>query len=386
MRTVLRVLPALATLTLLPAIGCSSRDASPADGTTAEGTEALGKDGSFLGGFFPIAADFQPPHLFDTWKGRGINTMIRVPGQVGVDEWTDKANALGLKMIREPRGDAHRDLNEKNLLAWEWYDEPELNGRAASDLTDFRKRLHALDPARPILVNFWGGGIVQSSGGCFNGHCYDNWINDANWVSADIYPCDKYGCKIELVGKVVSQLRHWSTNRQSVFAYIESGDVHGDGNAPSPIEIKAEVWDSIIHGARGIFYFAARIKPNCSTDCLAGYDDTSHDVSEAMGPFHARLERLAPVLQRAIDPQGFSMQAGGALEAGWRQAADGTRYFIVLNTSGDKHKDAKLEVHGIPAVPSAEVFAEGRNVRVGQDKTIVDDFEPYEAHVYVVAP
>src|SRR2546425_10682097 len=59
-------------------------------------------DSVVLDGFFPIAADFQPHGSFDKWQARGVNTMIRVPGDDTVGDWTDRANHLGLKLIREP--------------------------------------------------------------------------------------------------------------------------------------------------------------------------------------------------------------------------------------------------------------------------------------------
>src|SRR5207249_8412685 len=46
-------------------------------GAAAIATPMLGLQGA-PPDFFPIAADYQPPSLFATWKARGINTMIRV--------------------------------------------------------------------------------------------------------------------------------------------------------------------------------------------------------------------------------------------------------------------------------------------------------------------
>src|SRR2546423_13720411 len=88
--------------------GCSSADES-----IAETDEAIRDRSKVLDGFFPIAADYQPHWNFDEWKKRGVNTMIRVPGSDNVHDWTEKANALHLKMIREPRDNPKDDLGEK---------------------------------------------------------------------------------------------------------------------------------------------------------------------------------------------------------------------------------------------------------------------------------
>src|SRR5437763_6609407 len=103
-------------------------------------------DALVLDGFFPIAADYQPHGSFEKWQDRGVNTMIRVPGEDNVGDWTDRANHLGLKMIREPRADPRDDRDEPNLLAWHWMDEPELHHVPPSDLATFRHHMHDIDP------------------------------------------------------------------------------------------------------------------------------------------------------------------------------------------------------------------------------------------------
>ena len=132
-------------------------------------TTALDDDLVVLDGFFPIAADYQPHNAFDKWKHRGVNTVIRVPGADNLHDWTHEAKQLGLKMIREPDPHPNNDKDEPDLLAWHWRDEPELHGIPSSSLADFRERMHDVDPKRPIIVNFWGGGMRQAnSAGCFS--------------------------------------------------------------------------------------------------------------------------------------------------------------------------------------------------------------------------
>ena len=97
---------ALAAGCTVPATGPSGdgpeggADGAPDGGSADDGGEPEPGDG-FLRGFFPIAADYQPHGDFENW--------------------------LGLKMIRQPRGDPARDIDEAGLLAWHWMDEPELH-------------------------------------------------------------------------------------------------------------------------------------------------------------------------------------------------------------------------------------------------------------------
>jgi hypothetical protein len=340
----------------------------------------------FLDGFFPIAADYQPHASFDKWKKRGVNTMVRVPPDEDVGEWTKTANQLDLRMIRKPRSNPHDDVGESKLLAWHWMDEPELHGEAASKLKDFVDKMHAVDPKRPIHVNFWGGGILENPDDCYGSYCYPDYVDHADWISDDIYPCNKYACDISLVGKIVSKLRGWASGEQPAFAYIETSDWDGNGTGPSPRRFRAEVWDAIIHGARGVFYFCVRLKSGCTpgSGCLADYDATPSDVAEAMPALHQRLAALGPILQRHVNPKGISMDVPDALEVGWRQAADGTAYFIVQNPTDTDRNDQKLTLHGVGSAVSAKVVDESRSVKIGSDGIAHDDFEAYGVHIYRV--
>src|SRR5204862_6628839 len=128
----------------------------------------------------------------------------------------------------------------------------------------------------------------------------------------------------------------------------------------SPRRFAAEIWDAVIHGARGVFYFSARIKVPCSSGCLLGYDDTPDDVVQQMKETDALLTKLAPVLQRAIDPDSASMTGPGALEIGWRHDPDaGAYYFLVLNPN-DAHEDGvHLDLHGVHTGQPVKVVEEG---------------------------
>lgn len=350
--------------------------------TTDEETrvEGTASEELALGGRFIIAADYQPHRLFDRWKRRGVNTVIRVPGGDSIGEWTEAANRHGLFMIREPRDDARRDRDERRLLAWTWVDEPELHHQGIrhppSDLAHFRDRMHQIDPRRPILVNFWGGGIIDG-GRCYDGFCYPDYIRHADWISADIYPCNKLGGNIRVVGRVVSQLRRWADNDQSVFAYIETSDFDGDGVGPTARQFRGEIWHAIVHGARGLLYFAVRLS---SDGCCSDYDATPTDVADAMTRHHPLVTRLAPVLQAPIDPDDLGIAVDEPLEATWRAVPEG-RYFIVLNFSDSDRRGRSMHVRHTSA-RSADVIGESRSVRIAEDGTMVDDFGPYEPHVY----
>jgi len=112
---------------------------------------------------------------------------------------------------------------------------------------------------------------------------------------------------------------------------------------------------------------------------------TEEDVAAEMTELDARIARLAPVLQRGINPDQLSMDGPDGLEIGWRRDPEAQEvYFLVLNPE-DAHKDGvSLALHGVhPA--AAKVVDEDREVSVREGNSLVDDFAPYELHIYKVA-
>jgi hypothetical protein len=90
----------------------------------------------------------------------------------------------------------------------------------------------------------------------------------------------------------------------------------------------------------------------------------------------------------------FACRAGGVPpppllvavpEIGWRRdPADESYYFLVLNPE-DRHRDAvSLDLGGVHPSGTVEVIDEGRAAAVADGNAIVDDFDPYELHIYRV--
>jgi hypothetical protein len=78
------------------------------------------------------------------------------------------------------------------------------------------------------------------------------------------------------------------------------------------------------------------------------------------------------------------MQVSDPLEVGWRRAPDGSHYFFVVNTSRNARHNEHLALHGIHPSDAIEVLRESRNVHANGDNEIVDDFEPFDVHLYHV--
>src|SRR5438046_2051646 len=80
---------------------------------------------------FIIGVFQQPVGSFDTWRVRGINTLVGYEAEknsknISNHDWTESAAAKGFYYIRQPSDDLQSDANDPNLLAWMHADEPDV--------------------------------------------------------------------------------------------------------------------------------------------------------------------------------------------------------------------------------------------------------------------
>ena len=65
---------------------------------------------------FPIGAYVQAPANFETWKSRGVNTMVVVPDGNSEKAWNKAAIRDGLYEIRAPAGNPASEAGRTRLL------------------------------------------------------------------------------------------------------------------------------------------------------------------------------------------------------------------------------------------------------------------------------
>jgi hypothetical protein len=301
--------------------------------------------------FFPIGVWSQPIYTFDTWKSRGINTLMKYEpygGQDSLDEWIAAANAKGLYQIRQSRENPKADLHESRLLAWMYDDEPDYHKTPAATLVSQYTKLKAADRAKPVLVNFSGGNVLSAK----SSKTYKQYLASADWVSNDFYPVTGWGrpdwidynkklAHHGTPGMAVSRLSNWSGEKPQ-FAIIETSNQHlswiKNPRSVTPDELRGEVWDSIINGAKGIVYFPMQIGDGFH------YDATPADVVAEMATQDARIKSLAAV----INAHGGTVpwvEYSSMLE-GMTRSLKGSEYFFVLNMSDRRWRIRRFASRG----------------------------------------
>jgi hypothetical protein len=215
---------------------------------------------------------------------------------------------------------------------------------------------------------------------------YAQYSLGADWVAQDIYPVTGFLSpnKLNWVGQATAATIQYSGNKPT-FAFIETSNQRlFSGTNPewgergvTPAEMRFEIWDAIVHGAKGIFYF---------TQSFNGfrYDATPPDVAAEMAKQNAVITGLAPALNTTSDTDQTALSyANGKLEGMFR-TYNGVEYLILVNTTNGQ-MTATFPSDLLPANATLEVLGENREL-IPSDLAYSDDFDPYGVHVYAVIP
>jgi hypothetical protein len=144
---------------------------------------------------------------------------------------------------------------------------------------------------------------------------------------------------------------------------------------PTPHQLRAEVWLSLIHGAAGIQYFCHRMTPLNETDCL---DDA--DTAAALTRINRELLLLAP----ALNTQSYALQplsSNGAVPVRAVLKRLGAELYVFAAGMADGATTATFSVNSV--VSDVEVIGEGRSVAMAEG-VFEDAFAPYDVHLYRV--
>jgi hypothetical protein len=299
------------------------------------------------------------------------------------------------------------------------------------------ERMKAADPDRPVWLNL-GQGVAWDEDRPYVGRgsdCarrwehYPEYMKGADIVSFDIYPVtspyEHIQGDLTRVALGLDRLREWGGPGKIVWNVVETTHINSQVR-PTPAQVRAEVWLSIVHGSMGIVYFAHEWVPRFREPALLDYPE----IREAVRAVNGEIADLAPVLngetlaygneipgsggERApvpgADRADVKVTAARMRSAGVQQDAvpplmveaadpsvrvdamikhhEGWIYIFAV-MPGDKstpvsfRPDPALWNEGAEPAdrPVVEVLGEGRTLTV-QDGVFRDDFAGYGVHLY----
>jgi hypothetical protein len=265
------------------------------------------------------------------------------------------------------------------------YGPPILPSKIEADYRAITQR----DPSRPVLLNLGQGVAFDQYIGrgvrCNHPEDYPEYMRGCDIVSFDIYPAvhdhqDVAG-KLEFVPQGVERLRRWGNDQKIVWNCIECSRIGNTKIKPTPHQIRAEVWMSLIHGSRGLIYFVHQFEPRFIEASVL--EDA--ELLSAVTTINRQIHELAPVLYSPTVDGGVKITSSdpNVPIAGIRKQYDGATYLFAV---GMRNQPARASFQLREAHWNAEVkvLGEDRSIPL-QNGQFEDAFEPYAVHLYRVA-
>ena len=346
-------------------------------------------------GYFPIAVWLQDPRLAPKYKAAGINLYVGL-WKGPTDEQLAALREAAMPVICDQNEVGLRHRNDPTIVGWMHGDEPD-NAQSlgegkgygppvppATIVADYQRN-RAADPTRPVLLNLgqgvawdaWYGRGVRTN----HPEDYPEYVKGGDIVSFDIYPVNHSSPEVKgnllYVARGVERLAGWAGGRRIVWNCLECTRISSDVR-PTPEQVRAEVWMSLVHGSTGLIWFVHQWKPEFNEHALL--DD--QEMLAAVTAINRQVYDLAPVLNSPMAPNAAVATSAdqGETVATMAKRYGGATYVFAVAMRG-KGTKATLALH--PAARTAKVEVLGENRRLdARDGQFTDDFPPWGVHIY----
>ena len=336
--------------------------------------------------YFPIGVWMQNPVNAERFKAAGIDHYVGL-WEGPTDEQLASARAADLPVVCEQAGVWAANLENAGIRGWLHSDGPD-NAQEMPDgsygpciepavIRERYDEMVSADASRPVMLLLGRG--VATPDWVGRGDCtgrtedYFGYVEGADILVNYTYPIANQE-PIELVATGIDNLNAYAGWSKPVIADIEASSIRGLPR-PTPEQLRAEVWMSLIHGAAGIQYFCHRMEPLNETDCL---DDAA--TAAALERINREISELAPVL----NSQPYALEVSSSNDAVPVSAVLkrlGTERYVFAASMADGATTATFALSDIEAAADVEVLGEGRSV-VALEGKFEDAFEPYAVHLY----
>ena len=263
--------------------------------------------------FFPIAVWLQSPSNARAYADVGINTFVGLY-QGPTDAQLAVLADAGVPALCDQAGVYASHLGDPTIRGWTQQDEPDNaqpDGQGGygpcidpTVIQGIYATFRANDPTRPVYLNLgqgvaWEGWIGRGSACGGRLDMYPLYEQGADIVSFDIYPLNETDPSVKghlwLVAVGVDRLRQGTNYTKPVWNWIETTGIDDPADTPTPAQIRAEVWMSLVHGSAGIGYFAHIFSPSFIEAGLLSLPA----VKAGVKAINAEITSLAPVLNTA---------------------------------------------------------------------------------------
>jgi len=341
--------------------------------------------------FYPIMQWLQCGWRIEAQQALGINTFMGQGCGESAQAYLDTCAANGVWGI--VRYDASVK-DHTSLMGWYWEDEPEMPRSGSEpllypdELLDVYEMIREEDAAHPFVVTFtsrfasrfagypWMGGDTEE---------YADYANATDMLGFDHYPI--YGwCRPDWLAEISDFHDEFMVYAQGrpTFQWIEavrtSGQwcelsERGEDDGPYANEIRNEVWQAVVHGAKAIGYFTHSWEcPGYTQFCLSAEQEA--ELSRTNG----QLTTLTPAIL-GEDASGLAqvvVEGGGRVDTMVTTHA-GNLYLFAVNLE----RTAATVTFTVDGVSGGvvTVLDEGRTLAV-DGESFEDTFEGLGVHIY----
>ena len=364
-----------------------------ADGATGTALAVDPSDIRTGAGFFPIAVWMQSPSHAARYRELGINTYLGLWNGPTEEQLAELART-GMSAITEQNEIGLKSVNRHVITGWMQRDEPDnaqlsaLGGYApcipAIDVARRTREIIARDATRPVTLIF-GPGVADTAwkgrGACSGDmNYYDIAVEDAGIISFDIYPVGsdtaRVKGKLEYVAQGVVNLVKRARGNQTVWTAVETTAL--DVRRPvKPLEVRAEVWMALIHGAKGICYFVHEFAPTFQEDGIFRHPDIVKEVTD----INRSLIGLAPVLNSENVNGRVAIESPVPIATMLKRR--GSDLYLFTVSMRNEASEPRIFVDGVGDAV-ALVLDENRTVSIRRGG-FVDAFPGYGVHRYKIA-
>jgi len=339
--------------------------------------------------FFPIGVWSQSSGNAQEFEKIGVNMFIGFDGNLDQASLSKFAK-LKMPVIPTQNSVGLRSPQRPWIWGWGQMDEPDNaqpNGSGGygpcippSTIVANYKAIKANDTASPVFLNFGRGASITSYEG--RGSCtsdtayYAQAIAGGDIISFDIYPVAEYNGQLQLVPNGIDNLKTWSNGTKIIWNFIETTPFNG-GAIPTPAQIRAEVWMSLIHGSQGIMYFVHQFSPTFREDGIFNYPTSV----QAVTAIDAQIASLAPILNSPTITNGVHVSSSSSsvpVDIIEKRLNGATYVFAVARAN-----NSTVGTFTVPGNPTATITVLGESRQIAMTSgQFQDNFGGYEVHLY----
>lgn len=286
--------------------------------------------------------------------------------------------------------------NHPCMAVWKGADEPQHGGVAPAEMRQAYDLLKSIDGRHPLAV------IEAPVGTLSELRAYQG---TSDITGFDMYPVgepmggqtDRPNKTLSIIGDLERTARELKTASTWMTLQISWSGV--DPSRGKPLEFptlrqeRFMVYDAIINGARGLFFFGGHNTFAWQTAfdkqqqwAWKFWDDVLKPVVEELGensPLHPALVGDDSVADIRVSKGAGHLSKSGDVEVLARRAP-GALFIIAAHKQNVPATEA-VTIEGIPFGPEAEVLFEGGRKVAVQAGRLTDTFDGYGVHVYRIA-